>query len=164
MGYQDQLKELGPGAQLANLPIGDMISNLGIGIAKAQEALDENAINTAIKLSEQMLDLPDPKDPTVMRSRSLLSLGFVPTFYQFTEATLELQVDMKWQVEENLGIGGQASANANLGPVAIAASVNADYGRKFGMEASLMTRLKLSMVNVPPPQAFMEYVSNSLSN
>jgi len=79
MGFDEQLAELGPGKQLAALPIDKMIGMLGIGIAKAQQAMDENSINTAIKLGETVLNLPDPKDSDNMMSRSLLSLGFMPT-------------------------------------------------------------------------------------
>lgn len=161
--YQDKLAELGPGKMLAALPIDSMIAMLGKGVAQAQHAMDENAITTAVKLGETMLELPHPDDPSMTVSRSLLSLGFLPTFYQFTECSLELRIEMKYQVEETEKVGVNASVGAQVGPVAIAASVSAESGRKFGMDASMMTHVKVNMVSVPPPQAFVEYVKRSLA-
>ena len=164
MGFQQDLEELGPGRQLAALPIDKMIGMLGVGVAKAQAALDDNSINTAIKLGETYLNLPDPADSEAMISRSLLSLGFLPTFYQFTEATLDLKVEMKWHVEVNTDIKASASANATVGPVAVAASVSADHGRRFGVDASLMVQVRVAMVAAPPPQAFVTFLNRSFQN
>jgi len=48
--------------------------------------------------------------------------------------------------------------------VAVGASVSAEQGRKFGMEASLMTSLKLAVVAVPPPTALMTFLSRSFED
>ena len=162
MSFDQQLQELGPGKQLAALPIDQMIGNLGVGIAKAQAALDENAIRTTLKLGETFLNLPDPADRSALMSRSLLSLGFMPTFYQFTEASLEFKLEMKWQVEQTESLGVDASVSAAVGPVAVGASVSYDQGKKFGVDSSLMTHIRVNMVSVPPPAGFVKYVEASL--
>ena len=161
MGFDEQLAELGPGKQLAALPIDKMIGMLGVGVAKAQAALDENAINTAIKLGETYLNLPDPQQDGELISRSLLSLGFMPTFYQFTEATLDLKVEMKWQVETNTSMKLDANVNATVGPVAVGASVGASHGSRFGVDASLMTHVTVRMAALPPPSAFVQFLNRS---
>lgn len=163
MGFEQQLASMNPGSQLAALPIDKMIATLGIGVAKAQAAMDDNAIATAIKLGETFLNLPDPADPDGTISRSLLSLGFLPTFYQFTEATLDLKVEMKYSVEENVQVKVDASASGQAGPVAIAASVGVDYGKKFGIEASMMTQVRLALTAVPPPKPLMDFLSTSFT-
>lgn len=148
---------------LASLPLDSMIATLGIGIAKAQEALDKNSLNTTMALSSTTIDVPVPIDPqnpsagTEMQSRSLLSLGFTPAFYHFTEATLDIKIEMKMQMEENLNVGGSLSADIKAGPVAIAGTVSADYGRKYGAESSAMTQIHLVLASVPPPTAFLEW-------
>jgi hypothetical protein len=162
MGFEQQLQELGPGKQLAALPIDTMIGKLGIGIAKAQAALDENSIQTAMALADSWLNLPDPQKPGELMSRSLLSLGFMPTFYQFTEASLELRLEMKWHVESTEQLGVDAKASAAVGPVAVAASVSYDQGRKFGVDSSMMTHVKVNMVSVPPPTGFVTFIQKSL--
>jgi hypothetical protein len=162
--HEKQMEQLGPGKQLAALPIDSMIAMLGSGVAKAQATLDKNAIATAIELAETVLELPKSDGSGDTIKRSLLALGFLPTFYQFTEARLELRVEMKWQVEDNVAGGLHVEGKAAVGPVAVAATVDVDHSRKFGLEASLMTHLVVTMVSVPPPQSFMEFVRGSLGN
>jgi hypothetical protein len=161
MADQEQMNGLEAGQMLASLPIDGMISSLGVGIAKAQHALDMNAIEMAIKLAELTLDFPGPTDESgnpTKYTRSLLSLGFTPTFYQFTEATLDLKIEMKIQVEDKKSVQGSASANVNKGPVAVAGTVSVDSARKYGAESSAMTAVHLQLVSVPPPGPFLEYI------
>ncbi len=149
---------------LAALPLDAMISSLGIGIARAQEAIDMNAIKTATKLGELTFDFPGPLDDNgevTTVSRSLLSLGFVPTFYQFTEATLELRIEMKMEVEDSASMSGSAEAKVDKGAVAIGGTVSASAARKYGAESSAMTHVQLTMVAVPAPAAFLEYLSKN---
>jgi len=161
MANQEQMNGLEAGSVLAALPLDGMISSLGIGIAKAQHALDMNAIEMAVKLAELTLDFPGPTDedgnPTKY-SRSLLSLGFTPTFYQFTEATLDLKIEMKVEVEDKSSKAASANASVNKGPVAVAGTVSMDASRKYGAESSAMTAVHLQLVCVPPPATFLEYI------
>jgi hypothetical protein len=161
MANQDEMNGLQAGQVLASLPLDGMIASLGVGIAKAQQALDMNAIEMAIKLAELTLDFPGPTDedgnPTKY-SRSLLSLGFTPTFYQFTEATLDLKIEMKVQVEDTSKTSASANASATKGPVAVAGTVSSDASRKYGAESSAMTAVHLQLVSVPPPPTFLEYI------
>jgi hypothetical protein len=161
MANQDEMNGLEAGQVLASLPLEGMISSLGIGIARAQEALDMNAIQTAVKLAEMTLDFPGPTDddgtPTKL-TRSLLSLGFVPTFYQFTEATLDLKIEMKIQVEDKQGVQASGTASVTKGPVAVAGTVSVDASRKYGAESSAMTQVHLQLVSVPAPGPFLEYI------
>ena len=41
----------------------------------------------------------------VVRERSLLELGFAPTFYHFQEATIEISVTLTMKVEQSLSVG-----------------------------------------------------------
>ncbi len=161
MANQDQMNGLEAGQVLASLPLDGMISSLGVGIAKAQHALDMNAIEMAVKLAELTLDFPGPtgEDGTPTKySRSLLSLGFTPTFYQFTEATLDIKIEMKVEVEDKSSTQVSANASAAKGPVAMAGTVSSDSSRKYGAESSAMTAVHLQLVSVPPPAPFLEYI------
>lgn len=156
--YQDKINDLGPGKLIASLPLDAMISRLGIGVANAQEALDKHSMEAMVRLGETMVELPDAKDPDRVYKRSLLSLGFSPSFYQFAEANLEFKLEMHYSVTEEENITGSANLDAPLSAAAIGATVSATSGRKFGMDASMMTSVSLRMLSVPPPQAFMEMV------
>ena len=164
MANRSEMSGLEAGATMASVPLDSMIAMLGVGIAKAQEALDKNAIATAVALTTSTMDVPvlvDPTNPsagTKIQTRSLLSLGFTPTFYQFTEATLEIRIEMKIQMEEASSTKGSLSADLKKGPVAVAGTVSADSSRKYGAESSAMTHVKCTMVAVPPPAEFLEFV------
>ena len=164
MANRNEMSGLEAGATMAALPLDSMIAMLGVGIAKAQEALDKNSLATAMALTTSTMDVPvliDPNDPSAgstTMTRSLLSLGFMPTFYQFTEATLEIRIEMKIQVEESSATKASLSADMKAGPVAIAGTMSADSSRKYGAESSAMTHVKVTMVAVPPPTEFLEFV------
>lgn len=160
--FQEKLESLGPGKLLTSIPLDAMIAMLGSGIARAQESLDKRGIAAAEALGQTMLELPDPKDASVKRARSLFTLGFLPTFYQFSKATLELKVDMHYEVGEKTDIGGGGNIDGKVGPVAFAANVKVDDTRKFDLKATLMTHVTLDLVCVPPPAAFVEYLRSSL--
>jgi hypothetical protein len=146
------------GANLAAVPIDMLLSALGVGIAKAQAALDNNSLATATKLLEVTLD-----DPRTGETRSLLTLGFTPAFYHFTEATLELRIEMKMQVEDTSAENISGSVEGNVGPVAVGGSVSVEKARKYGAESSAMTHVNAKIVSIPAPQEFLNFI-NKLDN
>ena len=54
--------------------------------------------------------------------------------------------------------GSSRSIHIVLKPVAIAGTVSAEYGRKYGADASAMTQVHIAMVAVPPPDVFLEWI------
>ncbi len=107
------------GQMLQDVPIGDMIKSYAIGIADAQWELDQKSIAMAYELMNKTITLRG-KDG-VERDRTLLELGFAPTFYQFQEATIEVAVSLSMRVEQSVsldvGIGVQRStATQTQGP------------------------------------------------
>ena len=91
------------GQLLQDVPLGTMIENLGVAIATAQERLDNVAIEATLRLANTKTTLLDADGQEV--TRSLLELGFTPTFYQFTEATIEVSFIASMQVAEVLSVG-----------------------------------------------------------
>lgn len=161
MANSEEMSGMQAGQALAAVPIDAMITMLGLGIARSQEALDNNSIMTATKLAELTMDFPGPLDENgevTTVSRSLLSLGFVPTFYQFTEATMDIKIEMHMQVEETKSLSASATGNVSKGPAAIAGTVSADSSRKYGSDSSAMTAVHLTLVAVPPPAEFLDYI------
>jgi len=161
MANKEEMTGMEAGQMLASVPLDSMIASLGIGIARAQEALDTNSILTATKLAELTMDFPGPMDDSgqiATVSRSHFSPGFVPTFYQFTEATLDIKIEMKMQVEESKSMSASAQGKVDKGPVAIGGTMSADSSRKYGAESSAMTAVHVQMVAVPPPAEFLDYI------
>ena len=151
MAGSGDLTGLEAGTQLAAVPIDQLITTLGIGVANAQRALDDNSIATAVALSTTTMDVDDQKF-------SLLSLGFTPTFYAFTEVTMEIRIEMKMQVEETEQAGVDASISGEKGTVAMSSTMTAEKSRKYGAESSAMTAVHITMVSVEAPQEFMNFI------
>lgn len=98
-----------PGEALLDVPMGDIIERMGRAIADAQLRLDQNSVQTAIALGETRVDLMNAAGEIV--SRSLLELGFTPTFYHFTETTIEIYVTLSIRVEEAYKVGATLTFN-----------------------------------------------------
>jgi len=96
-----------PGEVLLDVPMADIIERMGRAIADAQTRLDQVSIQTAVTLGESRMDLVNAAG--VMVSRSLLELGFTPTFYHFTETTIEIFVTLSIRVEEGFKVGASLS-------------------------------------------------------
>jgi hypothetical protein len=96
-----------PGEVLLNVPMAEIVQKMGQAIADAQLRLDELSIRTAVLLGETRLDFTNSAGELV--SRSLLELGFTPSFYQFTQTTIDVFVTLTMQVEEKLTVGASLS-------------------------------------------------------
>lgn len=133
---------------LVNAPLPQMVENMGMSIARAQRALDMTSIALAQELTTTMVEFGEG------RTRSLLSLGFTPTFYAFTETTIEAKVAFSMKEETEIGVSASVSGGIGV----FAASVEASYSRKFSFEASGSSAIATRLVTVPPPQVFLEYI------
>ncbi len=121
------------GNELSELPIGDLLSSVAQGIAEGQRALDLTSVQTLIALANTPVNvIPEitevitaatssvpisggsvvvtgarvtasAADPVTM---SALEAGITPTFYQFTEATIQLKVSMQVRQEDTTGTDG----------------------------------------------------------
>jgi hypothetical protein len=79
---------------LQQVDVSDIFTNLAMGIAEAQQKLDDNSIAQAIKLAETKID-----------GESLLSLGFAPVFYAFQYADISASINLRMGLKEALEFG-----------------------------------------------------------
>lgn len=79
---------------LQQVDVSDIFKNLALGIAEAQQKLDDNSIAQAIKLAE-----------TQINGVSLLELGFAPVFYAFQYADISASINLKMALKEALEFG-----------------------------------------------------------
>lgn len=152
------------GRELLAVPLPEMVMKLGLGIAEAQRALDENSVETASLLAETTVPLVLAVTQTIAADGTvsfenappvdvaLLQIGLMPTFYQFSEATIEVTMDIKTTASRETNI--KVSAKAKVGFACWSASVNTEvsHNRKFGKEVHGTSRLMTKMVPVPPPE------------
>ncbi|MCV6585267.1 MAG: hypothetical protein OIF47_07015 [Marinibacterium sp.] len=134
---------------LLSAPLPDIIQRLGVAIAQAQYALDRNSVTIATEMAEAEVEVGGD-------TYNLLSLGFVPAFYSFTEATVEakLSFSMTESTETSVNVGVQVGGGTPF--FMAAASVDVGYARKFSVSAEGMSSIAARLVSLPPPEIFGE--------
>lgn len=151
------------GQELLAVPLPEMVLKLSLGIADAQRALDESSCNTAKMLADTTVPLVMAVTQTIASDGSvsfsnadpvdvsLLQIGLLPTFYQFSEATIDVTMDIKTTTSTETNIKVSASAKVGFGCFSASINVEASHNRKFGKEVHGTSHLITKMVPVPPP-------------
>ncbi|WP_341902631.1 hypothetical protein [Fluviicola taffensis] len=134
---------------LTNSPLSSMIENMGISVAKAQAALDSNSIEMLKSLASSTVEIGEDKI-------SLLNLGFVPSFYAFTEATFDAKMD--FSLAESTSFN--ADATVSVQTQVVSATVSAGFARKFDQSASASSSIAARMVSLPPPENLVTLLKN----
>ncbi len=134
---------------LTNAPLSSMIENMGLSIATAQAALDSNSIEMLTKLAAEKVEVGG-------KQISLLNLGFVPSFYTFTEASFEAKMEFSLSESQSVDVSGQVSVETKV----VTTSVSVQYARKFDQSASASSSISARMVSLPPPENLVELLRN----
>jgi hypothetical protein len=99
----NDLEKFSQGATiLQQVDVSDIFTSLALGIAEAQEKLDDNSVKQAIKLADTSFGLS---------GKSLLELGFVPSFYSFTYADISASLNLKMALKESMEVGFSLSVS-----------------------------------------------------
>lgn len=98
------LADMTPGEILADSSVADFISELGLGIAAAQTALDNNSVHQIEAFTNRRDDLG---------GRSLLDLGLSPAFYHYQHADITCSMQLRMEVgrSNEFGFGARAGFN-----------------------------------------------------
>jgi hypothetical protein len=151
------------GQELLDVPLPSMVAKLGLGIADAQRALDDNSIETLKALN----DADDVTVITAIQRRitddgveydsytaemSPLQMGLMPTFYQFSEATIDVKMDIKTTSQTDTSVKVGAEAKAGWGLYSASIRTDVEHNRKFGKEVNGTSHLVTKLVPVPPPE------------
>jgi hypothetical protein len=151
------------GQELLDVPLPEMVAKLGAGIADAQHQLDMNSVEVAKTLAETEIEVVPAITRTIGADGSvdysaaeaidvsLLQAGLFPTFYQFSEATIEVEMDIKTTTETETSIDVSTGGSVGFGMWSARIDVDVSHNRKFGKEVHGTSRLKTTMVPVPPP-------------
>jgi hypothetical protein len=163
------------GAELAEVPFGDLIADVAEGIAEGQRALDLTSVRTLIELSKATVDLipevtevitPEPFDVNVSGhapisvtgarvtasaskpvQMSALQAGIVPSFYQFVEATIQLKMSLQIREVEKEESEGKKSRGKHL----FGSHVNFRTQNTFTYTAEASSSVTAVIKPVPPP-------------
>lgn len=170
------------GRDLLDLPFAEMVRNLAIAIADGQTALDRNSLDTLHELVNTEVDVmteivetisPDVHDvdgitvtgasiessglPSVRMN--MFQAGLAPTFYQFTEANIEVRLSITMREEQRGTAGGRTSesSQASFGFLglgfsrAYASTVDYRTSNAYDYAAQGASVLRATMKPVPPP-------------
>lgn len=162
------------GNELAEVPFGDLISNIAQGIADGQRALDMTSIQTLIALTQTQVEvIPEitevltaepfpvhvsgqpPIEVTGVRVQgsasapvqmSALEAGILPTFYQFSEATIELKLSLQMREADQMQTDGKTARVL----VPFGSHVNFRTQSTFGYTAQAASTVSVTIRPVPP--------------
>ncbi len=157
--FANRIESMPVGSKLLEAPVPLLIESLGKAIAKAQFELDATGVRIGSLLGETRVEMKNATGETVQKS--LLDLGFTPTFYHFAETEIEVKMTISMQVEESLGgaldvNAGNREGEANQLPVAFGAALNIDYHTRFGFDQEGSSRVTTKLVARPAPAAFLD--------
>lgn len=134
---------------LTNSPLSSMIENMGLSIATAQAALDGNSIKMLKEIASSTVEIGG-------KQVSLLNLGFVPSFYAFTEASFDAKMDFAMSESTAFDVNGVVSVETKV----VSTTVSAGYARKFDQSASASSSIAARMVSLPPPENLVTLLKN----
>ncbi|MGI4879961.1 MAG: hypothetical protein ACRYG4_21005 [Janthinobacterium lividum] len=142
--------------ETANVSFGDLVRMLAEGIADAQAALDRSSAEMAVELAATKIDIVPTITETVAadgsvtfaagatQTVSLLEIGLTPTFYQFSEATIDVAMDVHLVESED-----STTKEKRSGLFVSTREVTLD--RKFNRDTTSSTRMTAKLVPVPSP-------------
>ncbi|MDO6812293.1 hypothetical protein [Tenacibaculum soleae] len=166
--------------QITNAPLPFMLEKLGASIANAQAALDANSIRLANEMATIKIGVGDEE-------HNLISLGFAPTFYAFTEASFEVKMEFSVAESESYGgslgfnYGNSSNSNTNTNASANNAnnsfsanndstetqmfgiSISAHYARKFSVSAEASSSIAAKIVSLPAPDVYYEILKSTIT-
>lgn len=175
----------GIGEALSNVPIGQLIKNVAVGIAEGQTAVDVESIRNAQMMSgygPNKIDGDELKmeDYRVAFGRnedgspilvSMMELGFTPVFYQFIDTLIEVKMAItvtRDSASERKNKGHQVSVSSNtarfggwfsVSNVTVRSTpVDATYSSKYNYSAEGSSLVRTKMVPVPPPAILEERI------
>jgi hypothetical protein len=158
MTFDNEVASMTPGQALIDVPIPKLIENTAKAIASAQFELDASAVRAATLLSETRVAFLDENGES--KERSLLELGFTPSFYHFSETEMEFKVEISVKVESGIdfSIGGEISNEGSGQAVTYGASMSLDLHHKYGFDMTACSTVKTTMKAVPAPQTFINAI------
>jgi hypothetical protein len=162
------------GNELQEVDFGELVRSISQGIADGQRALDLSSLKTMLVLAKTPVDvIPEISEVivgspfqvnvsgqspvTVTGARVLasasepvtmtaLQAGLLPTFYQFTEATIELKVSIQLREAQETDTDGSQKG----GIFAFASNVNFRTQNTFSYSVDASASVNVTMRPVPP--------------
>ena len=167
------------GQELLDIPFADMVRNLAAAVAEGQLSLDRASIETlrfladeanGIAIIPEIVETIVPStmstsingvaidiatvtvrsQPAAAVKMSLLQAGILPTFYQFTEASIEVKLSITMKRTGDAETAGRPGF-AGRGVMVHGSTVNYRSANTYSYTAEGSSVLRITMRPVPPP-------------
>lgn len=146
-----------PVRETQDASLGDLIRMVAESVADAQSALDRASAGLVRELAETEVEIVPTIQEVIgedgavsfkhgpLRKVSLLDLGILPTFYQFSQTVIDVQMDLK--IAESTDESGQRSGRFTL----LADTGSIRFERKLNRDMTVTSRVTATLVPVPMP-------------
>lgn len=167
------------GQELLDIPFADMVRNLAAAVAEGQLSLDRASIETlrfladdanGIAIIPEIVETIVPStmstsingvatdiatvtvrsQPAAAVKMSLLQAGILPTFYQFTEASIEVKLSITMKRTGDAETAGRPGF-AGRSVMVHGSTVNYRSANTYSYTAEGSSVLRITMRPVPPP-------------
>jgi hypothetical protein len=175
---------MGIGKDLLDVPFAELVRNLAFAIAEGQLELDRSSIATLqflidpknnVSIIPEIVEIIEPAVRTVPVTGSapipvtgaavrasgsqpvemtLLQAGLLPTFYQFTEASIEVKLSISMKETETKETGGSTPLGrrtSKFGALVFGSPVDYRTANTYSYSAQGSSVLRATMRPVPPP-------------
>lgn len=122
---------LTPGQVLADASVAEFIKSLGLGIAEAQKALDENSV-------DQIAEFIVPREG--LGGKTLLDLGLSPAFYHYQHADISCSLQLSLKVEKDFSLGLNLNGSFNDTSTSSGSSSSSETSTESGSSTRSETR------------------------
>lgn len=134
-------------------PLPQMVESLSVSIAEAQNELTKKAIESLILMADANNGVTLPGET---EKRSLLELGFEPSFLHITEATITARVAFSQVESTEYHVDGSITASYGL----LSATISAGYSNRYSFETQGSSEIRTRIVPVPAPLPLTERLRN----
>jgi hypothetical protein len=124
-----------------SLPLGDLISSVGRGVADAQRDMDVASVSALQAIYESDEDF----------FRELQRIGYRPIWYHIPEAESEIQVALTVSGDQSTTQGTTPAGRSKV--KLYAAPIDAGYTSRFNFTLQASSSLKFRIVPIPPSAA-----------
>lgn len=136
--------------------LADLIRLVALSVADAQAALDRSSAGLVKELAETPVEIIQSIQETIgedgtveyahgkPKKVSLLDLGVMPTFYQFSQTVIEVRMDLK--ISET-----STESGTKRGFALLADTAGIRFERKLNRDVSVSSKVTATLVPVPMP-------------
>ena len=154
--------------------LSEFVQKMGESVAEAKRQIDRASVNALEQLAEANITVPivtkDLKDGKITYETqnitvSPLSLGMMPTFYEFQKTDIEVSMDFEISEDSTQNItenDRERGLFSKIGKIGINTK-RVRQERKIKSDLKGYSSLKIEMVPVPPPNTIPElFIDNTL--